>query len=800
MRPHQMRTSKVPAAGLLTGRIEGVPTPVSRLVYGTLFLHTLPRDESFALLDAVWAEGCNAFDCAAIYGGGQCEAVLGQWMQSRGIPRERVVIISKGGCHGQDKLWRANFAEGTLEAELDGSLGRLGVSHLDAYLLHRDDPDVEAGAIVQQMHALVASRKIRAWGVSNWRTERVAAARAYAREHGLTPPVADSRQDSLAEPAQPVWPNTTFVSSSTRPDWLCATDCGGVALLGWECLAKGFMAGHWSEADALSLAEARRVPMVAAEEDPEGAARWRDAQLRAAYLTPANLARRARASQLAAALHVELPTLALGYVLSQPSRDFALIGTRRASHFRQAADAARRGSRVAALSSVEIAFLERGSPCDLVPSPCRAPSGGGGRRRRRARAVAAAGVAAALAVAGLVVGYSAAAAPPPLALSSRGGAAGGARAHAAQPRATLPLFIPLLGSLLGGRGTSSGPGGGPSTATATVSATAAVVATAAAAAPQPLTDGSLRLVGASTDAGAVEMLVDGNYTAVYPHARHEREFAEVVCRQLGYGRARGTMRMPGDTPAHTGASSAPVACAGDEAHLASCEASAVAGGHVAHVGVRCLACVNERCQSLATEFSGAVTQPAAVVAGFYAAPRTDHYTSLRLNCSGGRRDKADASASASAGADADGGGEGVTCHTAQYAALRAPLAAAPAAAAASSPPAAAGAAAGAAAAGAADGMGWPAGVPDPFTPTTLREAYAFPDDLTAEFTARRQRILHAPAADHAALRALAASGALEWNAAGLFRSPLMRAHSLADDVSPRAASRRRASAPRATTR
>ena len=104
------------------------------------------------------------------------------------------------------------------------------------------------------------------------------------------------------------------------------------------------------------------------------------------------------------------------------------------------------------------------------------------------------------------------------------------------------------------------------------------------------------------------------------------------------------------------------------------------------------------------------------------------------------------------------------------------------------------------AAGAADGMGWPAGVPDPFTPTTLREAYAFPDDLTAEFTARRQRILHAPAADHAALRALAASGALEWNAAGLFRSPLMRAHSLADDVSPRATTRRRASAPRATTR
>jgi hypothetical protein len=54
-------------AKLITGRIRGVDKDVSRIIYGTLFLHTFETDEAcFDLLDNVWAAGCNAFDCAAI--------------------------------------------------------------------------------------------------------------------------------------------------------------------------------------------------------------------------------------------------------------------------------------------------------------------------------------------------------------------------------------------------------------------------------------------------------------------------------------------------------------------------------------------------------------------------------------------------------------------------------------------------------------------------------------------------------------------------------------------------------------
>ena len=95
-----------PRGKLLTGQIQGVNKEVSRLIYGTLFLHTLPTEEDVhSLLDSVWATGCNAFDCAAIYGGGLCEERMGRWIRSRqlceGPSREELVLITKGGCEGQ---------------------------------------------------------------------------------------------------------------------------------------------------------------------------------------------------------------------------------------------------------------------------------------------------------------------------------------------------------------------------------------------------------------------------------------------------------------------------------------------------------------------------------------------------------------------------------------------------------------------------------------------------------------------------------------------------------------------------
>ena len=97
---------------------------MSRIIFGTLFLSK--ADDPCALLDAVRQTGCNAYDCAAVYGGGECERLMGLWLLERKIPRDKVVLITKGGCHGQEKLWSADLDERLAAAEHEVAAERGG--------------------------------------------------------------------------------------------------------------------------------------------------------------------------------------------------------------------------------------------------------------------------------------------------------------------------------------------------------------------------------------------------------------------------------------------------------------------------------------------------------------------------------------------------------------------------------------------------------------------------------------------------------------------------------------------------
>merc|ERR1719379_2049684 len=96
---------------------------ISRIVFGTLNLDK--SADPVALLDAVYRSGCNAFDCAAIYGDGKCEEILGSWIQQRKIPPEDLFLVTKGGCGDQANGWSPSLDPDTLESHIRGSLQRL---------------------------------------------------------------------------------------------------------------------------------------------------------------------------------------------------------------------------------------------------------------------------------------------------------------------------------------------------------------------------------------------------------------------------------------------------------------------------------------------------------------------------------------------------------------------------------------------------------------------------------------------------------------------------------------------------
>ena len=65
------------------GRMDWIDKPVAQLVHGTTMLSTKAEQAGLDLLDGVFAAGGTTFDTAHDYGSGECERVLGTWMERR---------------------------------------------------------------------------------------------------------------------------------------------------------------------------------------------------------------------------------------------------------------------------------------------------------------------------------------------------------------------------------------------------------------------------------------------------------------------------------------------------------------------------------------------------------------------------------------------------------------------------------------------------------------------------------------------------------------------------------------------
>ena len=78
--------------------------------------------------------------------------------------------------------------EEIIAAELPRSLERLRTTHVDIYYLHRDNPAVAVGRIVECLNQHVAAGRVQALGASNWTYGRLDAAASLIGIGGQPPP------------------------------------------------------------------------------------------------------------------------------------------------------------------------------------------------------------------------------------------------------------------------------------------------------------------------------------------------------------------------------------------------------------------------------------------------------------------------------------------------------------------------------------------------------------------------------------------------------------------------------------
>ena len=305
-----------------------IPVPLSRIALGTALYGTkVSAGDCSGIMDAFFEAGGTLIDTAHVYaewlpgGKGASERTVGDWIARRGV-RDQVVVGTKGGHPFIGSMDRSRLKPEDLASDLSESLDRLGMDCVDIYWLHRDDPAVPVGEVLDALDTLRQSGRLRAMGASNWTVARLRDADAYARRRGFADFCASQINWSLAPSVIP------------------------------EAAGKGSVA---MDESAFAHHCQTQLPIMAYSAQAGGFFSRLDRTLNGRD-TALNRARRSAAFHLAQRHDCSANAIALAWLLNAPFPVSAIVGCNTAARLRDAMAAT-----LVPLTDSEMSLLEHGS-------------------------------------------------------------------------------------------------------------------------------------------------------------------------------------------------------------------------------------------------------------------------------------------------------------------------------------------------------------------------------------------------------------------------------------------------------
>lgn len=206
---------------------------ISRLGLGTM---TWGRDtdehEAAEQLRLFLDAGGNFIDTAAVYGDGDSERVLGGLLGVMAA-RDDLVLATKAGIAFKTGQRVVDNSRSSLLSDLDKSLTRLGVEHVDLWQIHTWDPAVALEETLSAIDQAVSSGRARYVGISNfsgWQTAR--AATLQNPLFGRSPIATTQNEYSL-------------LNRKVEREVMPAAVELGIGFLAWSPLGRGVLTGKY---------------------------------------------------------------------------------------------------------------------------------------------------------------------------------------------------------------------------------------------------------------------------------------------------------------------------------------------------------------------------------------------------------------------------------------------------------------------------------------------------------------------------------------------------------------------------
>jgi aryl-alcohol dehydrogenase-like predicted oxidoreductase len=266
---------------------------------------TLGEESSRPFIREALEAGINFFDTANVYSAGSSEEILGRALRDF-ARRDEVVVATK--VHGKmaEHPNGGGLSRRAIMNEIDNSLRRLGMDHVDLYQIHRFDPYTPIEETLEALHDVVKAGKARYIGASSMFAWQFCKMLHVAERHGWTRFV--SMQNHL---------NLLYREEEREMLGLCREE--GVGVIPWSPLARGKLARPASKESATERERTDNYMRVLYQHTEDADRRVVDA-----------------VGAVAEARGTSRAAVALAWLLSKPGVTAPIIGASKPHHLKDA--------------------------------------------------------------------------------------------------------------------------------------------------------------------------------------------------------------------------------------------------------------------------------------------------------------------------------------------------------------------------------------------------------------------------------------------------------------------------------